>query len=311
MRAAVGVVCLLAGVACTQRPRLPTAEGRTLESIAETAADDALRAAGLALIHSTGRPDETLLWLRALAVATVDGPPDSKLGALLDCEHIAADKCRYSLTQNSAEAVIVSRLGLDQLRPIRGPLDVERLERYITWSARPESLTVRETAPGRLEIRADLGPYSAILFRRDFDSSWTVQPATITLREDPLGYLVLDPQGESGPLDIVLESGPPAEDDGQPPDPGEFPIIQAEGVVDGTTFAGPPFERGAVLSIFGKGFGAAANEVRVGTVQAEVLYESATQINIRLPAELPEGAHDLTVTTGGRTTEPYPIKVAP
>lgn len=311
--AAIGLAVVLACCACTQRPAPSTSrQDRTLASIADSCARDPRRAAGHALIKSDQRPQESLLWLRALAVSSVDGPPDGKLNQLLDCERLASGKCRYYLTQNSAEAVLVSRVGLDALRPVRGPLDVERLERYITWSARPETVTVRQTASNRLEIHADPGPGDVILFRRDFDHPWLVAPASIQLREDPLGYLVLEPRGHSGPVDIVLETDPlagaPAE--GPPVDAGEFPLIQAEGVVDGTTFAGPPFPAGSVLSIFGRRFGETGNQVRIGDSQVEILYESATQINVRLSDDLAPGVHDLTVITRGRSTEPYPIEVS-
>lgn len=317
--AAGGAVALLALVACTQRPTTSPQPGeRTLAAIAPEAKADPLRAAAYDLIRSPERPQESLLWLRALAVSSVQAPSDSKLNQVLDCRQTGSGDCVFRLTQNSAEAVIVSRDELQKLRAVRGPLDVERLERYITWAARPESLTVRRPQPGHLEIHANLGPRSAILLRHDYDGPWRVEPPSVALREDPIGYLVLDPGELHGPLDIVLEAesavwpfGGSSPADKEPPDTGKFPLISPEGVVDGSTFAGPPFPPGAVLSIFGKRFGETGNQLQIGGTQPEPLYESATQINFRLPQTLKPGSHELTVTTRGRAAEPYPIEVQP
>lgn len=291
-------------------------KGRTLESLALESRLDSRRRAGVELIRSSEQVPETLLWLRALAVSSVAAPCDGKLSGQLESGKSGNRDCRFAITQNSAEAVIVSRSEFDRLRPIRGPLDVERLERYVTWAGRPESVTVHRPAPGRLELNADLGPNAAILLRRDFSEQWRASGG-VELREDPLGYTVLlapDP----GEVKMTLDSAaglvsllwPPPLDD-RPVDAGEFPIIHAEGVVDGSSFSGPPFAAGATLSIFGQRFASQGNAVGVGDAATKILYESATQINVRLPTDLSAGKHALAVTSDGRTTEPYPIEVAP
>ncbi len=291
-------------------------KARTLESLALESRLDSRRRAGVELIRSPEHAPESLLWLRALAVSSVSAPCSGKLTGQLESAKSGDRDCRFAITQNSAEAVIVSRSELDRLRTIRGPLDVERLERYVTWAARPESITVSRTAPGRLELHADVGPNAAILLRRDFSEHWRAASDNLELMEDPLGYTALVPTAP-GALEIVLESNAPTLSffwppplDHRPVDTGEFPIIQAEGVVDGQSFAGPPFSPGATLSVFGRRFAAEGNTVRIGDAAGEILYESSAQINLRLPADLPAGEHELTVTSDGRTTEPYPIEVA-
>jgi len=295
----------------------PRIKGRTLESLALESRLDARRSAGVELIRSAEHTPETLLWLRALAVASTTAPCNGKLDGQLESEKSGGRDCAFTITQNSAEAVVVSRSEFEKLRPIRGPLDVERLERYVTWAGRPESITVRRTAPGRLELQADLGPNAAILLRRDFSENWRPASGNVELREDPLGYMLLVPTA-SGPLDISLESvAPPLSYQWPPPldrrpvDAGEFPVIHPEGVVDGQSFAGPPFAPGSTLSIFGRRFAQQGNAVRIGDAAGEILYESPTQINVRLPAGLMADEYELTVTSDGRTTEPYPIEAAP
>jgi hypothetical protein len=319
-RAALAGLGALVGLfATTSAASPPRHQGRTIESLALDLQLDARRRAAAALIASDSYPEETLLWLRALAVESVTAPIDGKLANLLDCLEIVGDNCRFGLTQNTADAVIVSHSGLAELRPVRGPLDVERLERYVAWAGRPESLHVRRPIPGRLQIRADVGPNAAILLRRHFSADWRVYPASIKLRPDPLGYLVLDPaEAPDGPLEITLDSAallpsllwpPPL--DKQPIDFAEMPSLHPEGVVNGSTLSGPPFKPRAVLSLFGNRFSPNGNSVAIGGLPAELLFESPTQLNIRLPDLLPAGIHDLTVTSNNRTTEPYPVEVAP
>ncbi len=311
--AVVGVVSI---VLADLRPR---DRERTFASIALDLEFDARRRAGAALVAAPNRPEESLLWLRALAVSSVMAPSRGKLHGLLDCLEVVGEDCRFGLTQNTAEAVIVSRLGFDELGPVRGPLDVERLERYLTWAGRPESLNVMRPSPGRLDIRADLGSGSAILLRTDYNAAWRVYPPAVQVREDPIGYILLDTAAlEPGPVRITLDSGAslhsllwPPRLDRRPIDTGEMPIIQPEGVVDASTFAGPPFSPRAALSIFGSRFADGGNAVSVGGLAVHVLFESPTQINIQLPESLPAGPHDLVVSAAGRRTEPYPIEVSP
>ena len=107
-------------------------------------------------------------------MSSITAERHGKLSRQLDCPASTEDACAFSLSQPAAEAVIVSRLGLKTLRRIRGPLDAERLERYIAWAARPETLTLHRPRRGLLRLRADLGPDSVILLRHDFAGPWRV-----------------------------------------------------------------------------------------------------------------------------------------
>ena len=78
------------------------------------------------------------------------------------------------------------------------------------------------------------------------------------------------------------------------------PLISPAGIIDGTTYAQPPFTRGEAISIFGTNFGSAQDDVRawIGGRPAEILYRGANQINVRLPADAPPLA-DVNVEVNG------------
>ena len=89
----------------------------------------------------------------------------------------------------------------------------------------------------------------------------------------------------------------------------ELPAIRPEGVVDGQSFQGPPFSPGSYLSVFGNRFDPVGNVTLLDGRPLETVYESPTQINVRLPADAAPGAHELMVVSRGRSTEPYAIEV--
>jgi len=78
------------------------------------------------------------------------------------------------------------------------------------------------------------------------------------------------------------------------------PLINATGIVDGITYAQPPLSRGSVVSLFGTGFGAPSDAVRVriGQRQAEILYHGPTLVNVRMPADAPPSV-DVSVEVNG------------
>jgi uncharacterized protein (TIGR03437 family) len=78
------------------------------------------------------------------------------------------------------------------------------------------------------------------------------------------------------------------------------PLIGPAAIVDGLTMKPPPFARGGVISIFGNGFGSLKDSVRVkvGAREAEILYHSPNQINLRLPADAAAAA-DVSVEVNG------------
>ncbi|MBI1358545.1 MAG: hypothetical protein GC160_29765 [Acidobacteria bacterium] len=318
--AAAGLGAILAGAILGSGAQQPSTQDRArpFERLALSLELSPLRRSARDLIDSPFHPEESLLWLRALGSDAVTADRYGKFHRELDCLTTRDEQCVFVLSAPAGEAVVVSRPGFEGLRPVRGPLDVERLERYIAWAGRPELLTLERPERGRLTIRADLGPDSVILVRQDFSGPWTVEPASVTLHEDPIGYLVLDPGQTDAPVEVSLIAQPNALSLLAPPqlrrdpiDMGEFPVLRAEGLVDAQSFAGPPFRPGAYLSLFGSRFEPEGNDVALDGAPLEKLYESRTQINVRLPQDLSAGSHELTVTSRGRATEPYPFEVTP
>lgn len=79
------------------------------------------------------------------------------------------------------------------------------------------------------------------------------------------------------------------------------PLIGAGGIVAADTFA-PPLKTGVPASIFGQNFGAPRDDVRVwvGRQPARILYRSATQLNVELPAGAPDAAEIAVEVNGCR-----------
>lgn len=270
-----------------------------------------------ALIRSPGRLEESLLWLRA-AAAYVAAPSGGKFLGQLEKSDEQSGWAVFRLPQSSAAAVVVSRIGRERLRPIRGVLDVEGLEAYIAWAARPRSVLLREKSPSEMLLRADLGPDDLILIRRRLGPSWTASSSSGTVpgSDDMLGFRVLDPG--RGRHEIRLRYVASLRERLLPRAPapphlarGEFPRIQPEGVVDGGDFSRPPFSAGATLSLFGGGFEPSVSVVWVGDRRVEPLWSGEAQINFRLPDDTLAGSLEVIVETAGRRSYPEPIEVRP
>lgn len=117
-----------------------------------------------------------------------------------------------------------------------------------------------------------------------------------------------------------------------PPPPSLFLISL---VTNGASFITPGHTNygiapGSFVSIFGRGIGPVVPvakdslpldpagfagvqvQVAVGAavVNVPVVFASSSQLNVMLPSQTPVGEGTLRVTFGGRTTEPYPIRVA-
>ena len=80
------------------------------------------------------------------------------------------------------------------------------------------------------------------------------------------------------------------------------PIITAEGIVDGVTYAPPPLVRGRPASIFGHQLGDTGDRVRVWVEnrEAHILYHDSYQVNIRVPNDAPPAAEIAVEVNGCR-----------
>jgi len=271
-----------------------------------------------ALIRSPGRLEESLLWLRATAAAYVAAPSAGKFLGQLEKADEQDGWALFRLPQSSAEAVVVSRIGGERLRPIRGVLDVEGVEAYVAWAARPRSLLLRESSPSEMLLRADLGPDDLILIRRRLGLSWSAASSSgaVSGWDDPLGFRVLDPGAGRHEIRLhfkgsLRERLLPRAGAALHLARGEFPRIQPEGIVDGGDFSQPPFSAGTTLSLFGKGFETSVSVVWVGDRRVEPLWSGEAQINFRLPNDTPAGSIEVIVETDGRRSYAEPIEVRP
>ena len=275
------------------------------------------------VIQSPGRTQESLLWLRAYAAEYLISMDWEKFHPVLECLRQEGEWCIYRIPYpNPAQAVLVSRKRWQELNPIRGPLDVEGLERYLSWAGRPEALNVVWHDSSSAEIRADLGPADAILVREVALRGWkaVVQNASgpetpLEVQQDPAGFIFLDPN-RTGPAVVQLEYDPgwlerlmPSPLKSDPFVAGDSPIISTDGVVDAFDYTPAPFKRGAVLSIFGKNFVPDETTVFIGGEKTTPSYVGSNQINVQLPQALNPGTLDIVVESDGRQSYPYRVEV--
>ena len=275
------------------------------------------------IILSSGGTRESLLWLRAYAAEYLISMDWEKFHPVLDCVGQEGEWCIYRIPYpNPAQAVLVSRERWQDLKPIRGPLDVEGLEAYLSWAGRPEAVDLVWHDSVSAEIRADLGPADAILVREFALPGWkaVVQEASgskkpLEVRQDPAGFIFLDPN-ETGPTLLQLAYDPGWLDRVMPGSlakapfvMGDFPIITSDGVVDAFDYSPPPFKRGAVLTIFGRNFLSGETSVFIAGEEASPSYVGSNQINVQLPRTLSLGTVDVVVGSDGRQSYPYSIEV--
>ena len=280
-----------------------------------------IRAQAAAVISSPGRLDESLLWLRAMAVEFLVSDDRQKFSGALDRLAEQDGWSVYGLPDpNPAPAVLVSRHLWKSLPPIRGLSDIEGLNRYVSWAGRPERAGFRRVADSALEVWADLGPLDLFLVRRNCRPGWRAYLEGATPRElpiecDPLGFMVLDAGGE-GPTRLRLEFQPswarrlfPHALPRRPLPRGEFPRISPGGVLEAVGFAPGPFPAGASLSVFGHGFVPGNTRVLFGETPGEVLWVGPQQINVRLPGDAAPGPLNMVVESAGRRSFPEGIEV--
>ena len=275
------------------------------------------------MIQSPGRTRESLLWLRAYAAEYLISMDWEKFHPVLDCVRQEGEWCTYRIPYpNTAQAVLVSRERWQDLKPIRGPLDVEGLEAYLSWAGRPEAIDLVWHDSVSAEIRADLGPADAILVREFALPGWkaVVQDASgsnkpLEVRQDPVGFIFLDPN-KTGPTLLQLAYDPgwlerllPSPREQGPFVMGEVPIISPGGVVDAFDYTPPPFKRGALLTIFGRYFIPDQTTVFIGEARISPTYVGVNQINVQLPQQLSPGPVEIVVESGGRRSHPYRVEV--
>ncbi len=260
------------------------------------------------LINSELRPHESLLWLQALGARSAVAPAHGKFARYLECIAEQDGWCEFDTATPAPPAVLVSRQRFDELKPIRGLFDLEGLERYLSWAMRPEAVGF-ERDGDRIRVHADSGPDDLILVRvaardwlLDADSN-SSYPAS-----DPLGFAVLDGAGT-----FTLRFAAGARLGGRPEaihlDDGDYPRILPEGVVEATAYRPPPFEPGAHVSIFGERFRPDASHALIDGVTAPLDYASSAQLNLRLPADIAPGPHELVINSANRFSYPYRFEV--
>ena len=275
------------------------------------------------MIESPGRTRESLLWLRAYAAEYLISMDWEKFHPVFECVCQEGEWCVYRIPHpNPAQAVLVSRERRQALKPIRGPMDVEGLEAYLSWAGRPEVVGVAWHDSTSAEIRADLGPADAILVREHALPGWraVVQEPSgkwtpLEIQQDPAGFILLDPK-TTGPTVIQLEYDPgwldrvtPASLTTGPFVAGDFPIISTDGIADAFDYTPAPFKRGAVLTIFGRNFVADHTSVFVGGAETTPSYVDSNQINFQLPLSMTPGTMDIVVESDGRRSYPYSVEV--
>jgi len=271
-----------------------------------------VQAQARAVISSPGRLEESLLWLRAMAVEFLVSADCRKFSGALERLDEQQGWCVYGLPDpNPAPAVLVSRHSWKSLRPIRGLHDIEGLNQYLGWAGRPEPAGFRRVGDAAFEVSADLGPLDMFLVRQNCAPGWRAylegpSPRELTVECDPLGYMVLD-SGGAGETRVRLEFQPlwterlfPAGMPSRPLPGGEFPRITPGGVIEAVGFTPPPFRPGASLSIFGHGFVPEKTQVLFGETPGEVLWVGPRQINVRLPEDAGPGELNVVVESAGR-----------
>lgn len=274
-----------------------------------------------AVISSPVRLEESLLWLRAMAVEFVISDDRQKFSGALERVAEQGGWGVYGLPDpNPAPAVLVSRHSWKSLPPIRGLYDVEGLNQYLSWAGRPEPAGFRRVGDSNFEVWANLGPLDMFLVRRNCQPGWRAylegaSPRELATECDPLGFLVVDP-GVEGEARVRLEFQPvlmqrlfPGGAPSRPLAGGDFPRITPGGVIEAVGFAPPPFRPGASLSVFGHHFVPESTRVFFGDMTGQVLWVGPQQINVRLPEDVDAGEVKVVVESAGRRSFGEEIEV--
>ena len=302
-------ICSVAGLAFFCSPYLLMADRAVRIPDLQTETNPTIRQAQ-ELVFSLQHAEESLLWLRARAADLAWGPC-SKYDLEIEVERWG--DCGFDLPGNAAAAALVSRHGLERLKPIRSLLDVEGLERYIRWAERPESISV-EREGASLSLKANLGPDDVILLRENWSSNWTVTPDSAALTRDPLGFIVIDPEAP-GDFQATLTQArfPPiirSRTDESRLTMARFPAITPGSAVDALTFERGPFRPGQYISIFGRNFKPDSTHLQLGDVDLKPMWVGESQINFQIPEGM-TGALELRAITTRRESYPEPIEVRP
>jgi hypothetical protein len=280
-----------------------------------------VQAQAAAVISSPGRLEESLLWLRAMAIEfLVTGDSQKYSGAL----ESVAEQDGWSIYRlpdpNPAPAVLVSRHIWKSLPPIRGLYDVEALNSYLSWAGRPEPAGLERVGKATFEVAADRGPLDLVLVRRNCQPGWRAylegeSPREIPIECDPLGFMILDPGG-AGEARVRLEFEPPLPrrllGAGMPAHRlphGDFPRITPGGVIEAVDFTPGPFTAGTLISVFGHRFVPEQTRVLFDETPGEVLWAGPRQINVRVPAGASPGEVNMVVESEGRRSFAETIEV--
>jgi len=275
------------------------------------------------LIRSNEHPEESVLWLEALGKRYLISSDWLKYNRLLGCVREENLWCAFLAPEaRPFDALIVSRNEWERLRPVLGLLDVESLRAYVEWTQRSRQARLRELSPSTLEVRAELGLYDALLVRRPALPCWQAVlddgggPRPLKTLRDPVGFLLLDPQ-RTGNVTVRLtchegwsERLFPERLKSEPLGADPFPRIEPDGVIDAQSYEFPPFEPGAVVSIFGSNFTSGPVRVLFNGKPNEPLYVSDHQINIRIPEDIQEGRLEVIVEAGDRRSHPAFVEIA-
>jgi hypothetical protein len=222
------------------------------------------------LVYGNTHSVHSALWLLALGVPRLSIAEGGKYEEILER---GSDNTYQVPVRNPGPAILVSRYQWKRLPRLQSLYDRHALAAYVNWANRPEAAGFRWTSRRRAEVRADLGPDDMILVRH-YAAGWR---ASVPTRQDPIGYLVLDPPSP-GPVTITLTA----------PVFTPTPAVLPTHIVPRINPGGVAFLPDGIISIFGYDLGETGRtRVTVDGRQAEVLWAGEYQVNARLPRDVP------------------------
>ncbi|HEX5432548.1 MAG TPA: IPT/TIG domain-containing protein [Bryobacteraceae bacterium] len=107
------------------------------------------------------------------------------------------------------------------------------------------------------------------------------------------------------PVSLVIGPGPAGRD-------AVAQVPQITGVVNAASFADVPVVPGSLTTIMGSAFAGKNVSAAFDGTPAQIIFSSATQINLLVPSELAaKDASQLVVTVDGSNSAPHPVQVSP
>jgi len=132
--------------------------------------------------------------------------------------------------------------------------------------------------------------------------------ATVTIDAGPVAGKVVIPVI----FTVTTPTGSTGTGTGGNPQPPATPSIVVSGVVNAATFAQTPVVPGSLATIMGTNMGGKAVSVTFDGTPATLLYTSATQINLEVPAGITgKQSTSMVVTADGNSSAPFSVPVSP